>query len=160
MEKRSLKERIKNEYIGQIFANFCGILIILITVAIIIFIGSKGIKTFTQNHYSISEFLFTNNWKPGQENSPSFGALAFILGSTLVSVGAVVISAPIAIALAIFVNVISKGIGNKLIKPSLEVLVGIPSVVYGWVGISVLVPFIKNNVGGMGYSLLSGVLVI
>ena len=160
MEKRSLKERIKNEYIGQIFANFCGILIILITVAIIIFIGSKGIKTFTQNHYSISEFLFTNNWKPGQENSPSFGALAFILGSTLVSVGAVVISAPIAIALAIFVNVISKGIGNKLIKPSLEVLVGIPSVVYGWVGISVLVPFIKNNVGGMGYSLLAGVLVL
>lgn len=159
MEKRNLKERIKNEYIGQIFANFCGILIILITLAIIIFIGTKGIKTFTQNHYSISEFLFTNNWKPGKENS-YFGALAFILGSTFVSVGAVIMSAPIAIALAIFVNIISKGIGNKLIKPSLEVLVGIPSVVYGWVGISVLVPFIKNNVGGMGYSLLAGILVL
>ncbi|MBE6070921.1 MAG: phosphate ABC transporter permease subunit PstC [Clostridium butyricum] len=160
MEKRGLKERIKNEYIGQGFANFCGILIICITLAIIIFIGSKGIKIFTQDHYSISEFLFTNNWNPGEKNSPSFGALAFILGSTFVSVGAVIISAPIAIALAIFVNVISKGIGNKLIKPSLELLVGIPSVVYGWVGISVLVPFIKNNVGGMGYSLLSGILVL
>jgi len=160
MEKRGLKERIKNEYIGQGFANFCGILIICITLAIIIFIGSKGIKIFTQDHYSISEFLFTNNWNPGEKNSPSFGALAFILGSTFVSVGAVIISAPIAIALAIFVNVISKGIGDKLIKPSLELLVGIPSVVYGWVGISVLVPFIKNNVGGMGYSLLSGILVL
>ena len=74
--------------------------------------------------------------------------------------GAVIISAPIAITLAVFVNVISKGLGNKLIKPSLEILVGIPSVVYGWVGISVLVPFIKNHVGGMGFSLLAGILVL
>jgi len=160
MEKRDLKERIKNEYLGQGFAQFCGILIILITVAIIVFIGSKGLKTFTQNGYSIFEFLFSDNWKPGQENSPSFGALAFILGSTFVSIGAVILSAPIAIALAVFVNVISSGIGNKFIKPSLEILVGIPSVVYGWVGISVLVPFIKNNIGGMGYSLLAGILVL
>ena len=120
MEKRGLKERLKNEYIGKAFANFCGILIIFITLAIIVFIGSKGIKTFTQDHYSISKFLFTSNWNPGEKNSPSFGALAFILGSTFVSVGAVIISAPIGIALAIFVNVISKGIGNKLIKPSLR----------------------------------------
>ena len=74
--------------------------------------------------------------------------------------GAVIISAPIAITLAVFVNVISKGLGNKLIKPSLEILVGIPSVVYGWVGISVLVPFIKNHIGGMGFSLLAGILVL
>lgn len=76
------------------------------------------------------------------------------------SVGAIVLSAPIAVSLAIFTNVISKGFGSKVIKPCLEILVGIPSVVYGWVGISVLVPFIKNNFGGMGYSLLSGILVL
>ena len=85
----------------------------------------------------------------------SFGALAFIIGSTLVSMGAVIISAPVAIALGIFVNVISKKLGNKIIKPTLEILVGIPSVVYGWVGVSVLVPFIKQNIGGIGYSSIS-----
>jgi phosphate transport system permease protein len=160
MEKRSFKERLKNEYLGQGFAGICGILIIVITIAIIIFIASKGIRIFTADGYSVTEFLFTNNWKPNKGGEPSFGALGFILGSTMVSIGAVILSAPIAIALAIFVNVISSKFGKKIIKPSLEILVGIPSVVYGWVGISVLVPFIKNNFGGMGFSLIAGILVL
>ncbi|MGG7077408.1 phosphate ABC transporter permease subunit PstC [Clostridium sardiniense] len=159
MKKRSFKERLLNEYLGKGFSSFCGILIILITISIIIFIGSKGIQTFTKGEYSVLEFLFTNNWNP--TGSPkTFGAFAFILGSTLVSLGAVILSAPVAIALGIFVNVISKGFGEKVIKPALEILVGIPSVVYGWVGVSVLVPLIKDNFGGMGFSLLAGVLVL
>ena len=124
MEKRSFKERLFNEYIGKTFATLCGMLIIAVTLSIIIFIGQKGIQTFTKGNYGIVEFLFTNNWNPS-ETPASFGALAFILGSTFVSMGAVIISAPIAITLAVFVNVISKGLGNKLIKPSLEILVGI-----------------------------------
>ena len=160
MNRRSFKERLKNEYLGQSFAAICGILIILITISIIIFITSKGIRIFTQDGYNLLDFLFKNDWKPNKGGEPSFGALAFILGSTLVSIGAVILSAPIAIALAIFVNVISIKFGNSVIKPSLEILVGIPSVVYGWVGISVLVPFIKNHFGGLGFSLLAGVLVL
>ncbi len=159
MKKRSFKERLLNEYLGKGFSSICGILIILITISIIVFIGSKGIQTFTKGEYSILEFLFTNNWNP--TGSPkTFGAFAFILGSTLVSLGAVVLSAPVAIALGIFVNVISKGFGEKVIKPALEILVGIPSVVYGWVGVSVLVPLLKENFGGMGFSLLAGILVL
>lgn len=160
MEKRSFKEKLKNEYLGQGFSGLCGILIIAITIAIIIFIASKGIKLFTVDGYSFTDFLFKNDWKPNKDGELSFGALAFILGSTLVAIGAVILSAPIAVALAIFVNVISNKVGMKLIKPSLEILVGIPSVVYGWVGISVLVPFIKNNFGGMGFSLIAGILVL
>ncbi len=160
MEKRSFKEKLKNEYLGQGFSGLCGILIIAITIAIIIFIASKGIRLFTVDGYSFTDFLFKNNWKPNKDGELSFGALAFILGSTLVAIGAVILSAPIAVALAIFVNVISNKVGMKLIKPSLEILVGIPSVVYGWVGISVLVPFIKNNFGGMGFSLIAGILVL
>ncbi|EKQ53731.1 MULTISPECIES: phosphate ABC transporter permease subunit PstC [unclassified Clostridium] len=160
MEKRSFKERLKNEYLGQGFAGLCGILIIVITISIIVFIASKGLRIFTNDGYSFTEFLFTNNWKPNKGGEPSFGSLAFILGSTAVSIGAVILSAPIAIALAIFVNVISTKFGKKIIKPSLEILVGIPSVVYGWGGISVLVPFIKSSSGGMGFSLIAGVLVL
>ena len=159
MEKRSFKERLLNEYIGKAFANLCGLLIIVVTVSIIVFIGQKGIQTFIKGNFNLVDFLFSNNWKPS-ETPASFGALAFILGSTFISMGSVVLSAPIAIALAVFVNVISKGLGNKIIKPALEILVGIPSVVYGWVGVSVLVPFIKNNIGGMGFSLLAGILVL
>lgn len=159
MKKRNFKERLFNDYIGKAFASFSGILIILITVSIILFIANKGIKTFTRGTFGPLEFLFTNNWAPEGEK-PAFGALSFILGSTFVSMGAVIISAPIAIALGIFVNVIASKIGNSIIKPTLEILVGIPSVVFGWVGISVLVPFIKDHFGGGGFSLLAGILVL
>lgn len=159
MKKRSFKERFFNEHLGKGFSSFCGILIILITILIILFIGSKGIQIFTKGEYSLTQFLFTNNWNPAG-NPKSFGAFAFILGSTFVSLGAVLLSAPVAIALGVFVNVISKGFGEKIIKPSLEILVGIPSVVYGWIGVSVLVPFLKDNFGGMGFSLLAGILVL
>jgi len=159
MEKRSFRERLFNEYIGKIFSTTCGILIIAITAAIIVFIAQKGIQTFTKGTSNIIDFLFTNNWKPNGDTA-SFGALSFIVGSTCVSVGAVILSAPVAISLGVFCNVISKGLGNKLIKPAIEILVGIPSVVYGWVGISVLVPFIKDDFGGMGFSLIAGILVL
>lgn len=159
MEKRSFRERLFNDYIGKIFSTACGMLIIALTAAIIIFIGQKGIQTFTKGTSNIIDFLFTNNWKPDGDTA-SFGALSFIIGSTLVSVGAVLISSPIAISLGVFCNVISSGLGNKVIKPTLELLVGIPSVVYGWVGISVLVPFIKNHFGGMGFSLIAGIVVL
>ncbi|WP_238915481.1 phosphate ABC transporter permease subunit PstC [Clostridium sp. YIM B02555] len=160
MEKRSFKEKLKNEYLGQGFSALCGILIIAITIAIIVFIASKGIRLFTVDGYSITDFLFKNDWKPNKDGELSFGSLAFILGSTLVAIGAVVLSAPIAVALAIFVNVISNKVGMKIIKPSLEILVGIPSVVYGWIGISVLVPLIRNSFGGMGFSMLAGIVVL
>lgn len=159
MKKRNFKEKLINDYIGKILTGFSGILIILITVSIIAFIAQKGIKTFTRGTFGPLEFLFTNNWAPEGEK-PAFGALSFILGSTCISMGAVIISAPIAVALGIFVNVIASKIGNTIIKPTLEILVGIPSVVFGWVGISVLVPFIKDHFGGGGFSLLAGILVL
>ena len=77
----------------------------------------------------------------------SFGALIFIVGSTVVSLGAVIISAPIAIALAIFMNLISPKFGNKVLKPVLELLVGIPSVVYGLLGVTILVPLLRDSFG-------------
>jgi phosphate transport system permease protein len=55
---------------------------------------------------------------------------------------------------------ISTGWGRKIMQPVIELFVGIPSVVYGWIGISVLVPFIRKDIGGMGFSLLAGAIVL
>ncbi|MGL4847657.1 MAG: phosphate ABC transporter permease subunit PstC [Clostridium sp.] len=159
MRKRSIKEKVFTEYIGKSFSIFCGLLIIIVTLAIIFFIGSKGIQSFIRQGMNFIQFVFTDNWNP-MGTPETYGILAFVVGSTLVSIGALVISAPIAIALAIFVNVISKKLGDRFIKPSLEILVGIPSVVYGWVGLMVLVPLVKNIFGGVGFSLLAGILVL
>jgi len=163
MEKKSLVKRIKNEYLGRTFATLCGMLIIVLTLAIIFFVASKGLNIFVKDKYSLVKFLFSGNWKPdltAEKGGAQFGTLIFMLGSVFVSIGAVIISAPIGVALAIFMNQISPKLGEKILQPAMEIFVGIPSVVYGWVGITVLVPFIKRNFGGLGFSLLAGILVL
>ena len=154
----SLKS-IKKEHFGRYLTTLCGILIIAITLSIIFFVASKGIVTFTKGRTTVIDFLFSYNWNPDSEY-PKYGALIFIIGSTLVSLGAVIISTPVGLALAIFMNNISPKLGEKIIQPALELFVGIPSVVYGWVGLSILVPFIKGRFGGIGISLLAGILVL
>lgn len=159
MGKKSLWNKFKNEYFGRSFSIICGLLIVVVTLTIIAFIASKGLNTFIKDGYSIKDFLFSTSWKPDADN-PKFGVFIFIVGSIAVSIGAVIISTPIGIALAIFMNLISPKLGAKLLQPAMELFVGIPSVVYGWVGISVLIPFIKNGVGGIGFSLLAGIIVL
>lgn len=163
MEKTKLLKRFKNEYIGRGYSTFCGLLIIVLTLTIIFFVASKGLNLFLKDKYSLADFLFSANWKPDraiEKGGPQFGTLIFITGSVFVSIGAVILSAPIGISLAIFMNHISPKLGEKILQPAMELFVGIPSVVYGWVGITVLVPFIKRNIGGLGFSLLAGILVL
>ena len=150
---------IKSEYIGRSLVTFCGILIVVITLAIIGFICAKGIQSFTQSGISFGEMLTSTKWNPNSEQ-PAFGALIFIVGSTIVSIGAVLISAPIAIGLAIFMNLISPKFGNRVLKPVLELLVGIPSVVYGLLGVTILIPLLRDSFGGVGFSLVAGIVVL
>lgn len=150
---------IKSEYIGRSLVTFCGILIVVVTLAIIAFICAKGIQSFTQSGISLGEVLTSTNWSPNNEQ-PVFGAVIFIVGSTLVSIGAVLISAPIAIGLAIFMNLISPKFGNRVLKPVLELLVGIPSVVYGLLGVTILIPLLRDSFGGVGFSLVAGIVVL
>ncbi len=133
---------------------------VLTTILIIIFIVGKGIQSFTQSNISLFEMLFSPDWSPNDAQNPRFGALKFITGSIVVSIGAVIIAAPIAIALAIFMNYISPIFGDKILKPVLEILVGIPSVVYGFLGVTILVPIIRNQIGGVGFSLIAGIIVL
>ncbi|MGG0187210.1 phosphate ABC transporter permease subunit PstC [Bacillus rhizoplanae] len=148
---------VKSEYIGRTLVTLCGLLIVAVTLAIIAFICAKGIQSFTQSNISISEVFTSTKWAP---NDGSFGAVIFIVGSTAVSLGAVIISAPIAIALAVFMNLISPKFGNKVLKPVLELLVGIPSVVYGLLGVTILIPLLRDSFGGVGFSLIAGIIVL
>ncbi len=161
MNRRSLFSRIKNEYLGKAYATFCGLVIIVLTLSIIFFITSKGLSTFTKDGYSLSNFIFSSKWKVTDTGANSqFGALIFIAGSAIIALGAVIISTPLAIALAIFMNMISPKLGEKVLQPSMELFVGIPSVVYGWIGISLLVPFVKHLFGGYGLSAFAGIIVL
>jgi phosphate transport system permease protein len=164
-EKTTISQyyRFKHEYLGRTIVSLFGIMLIAVTLTMVFFLVSKGIVTFYANHISIKDFLFSTVWKPERdiaEGGPQVGALIFIVGSVLISGLALIISTPFSVALAIFMTQISPAFGKKILQPVIEIFVGIPSVVYGWIGLSVLVPYLRQVVGGLGFSLLAGSLVL
>ncbi|ASB53836.1 putative ABC transporter permease protein YqgH [Bacillus velezensis] len=120
----------------------------------------KGAAIFFVNGVSPIEFLTSLNWNPTQAK-PEFGALPFIFGSFAVTVLSALIAAPLGIAGAVFMTEIAPTWGKKVLQPVIELLVGIPSVVYGFIGLTVLVPFIGSfKSSGTGHSLLAGTIVL
>lgn len=153
----------KHELGGRSVVTAFGILLIAVTLCLVAFIASRGAMLFVQDHKTIREFLFSTMWQPDREaaaGGPAVGALIFIVGSVLLSMLALFVSSPFSVSTAIFITEISPGLGRKLLQPAIEIFVGIPSVVYGWIGLSVLVPFIRSLFGGLGFSLLAGALVL
>lgn len=160
MKEQKSINYVTSEYLGRIIVTICGLLIVLTTLSIIVFICGKGIQSFTHSHISFVDMFTSTNWSPNDPQHKSYGALIFIVGSTLVSLGAVILSSPIAVAVAIFNNYIAPKFGSSFLKPVLELLVGVPSVVYGFLGVTVLVPFLRGQMGGVGFSLLAGIIVL
>lgn len=152
----------KKEYLGRTVVTIFGVFIILLTLSIACFLFIKGIGTFTIHKHSIFEFLFSSKWKPDEMDGRGFvGAAIFIAGSIEISALALLIATPFSLAAAIFMTEISKGIGSNLLQPAIELFVGIPSVVYGWVGLTVLVPFIASVFHMVyGYGVLAGAIVL
>ncbi|KEI01484.1 phosphate ABC transporter permease subunit PstC [Clostridium botulinum] len=159
MSKENRLSKFKNEYLGRGFSTICGYLIVFITMIILLFITFKGLNLFIKNKYPLSSFLLGTIWNP-ESKSPQFGAIIFLVGSILVVLGSIIVSTPLSIALAIFINVISPKMGEKILKPAMELFVGIPSVVYGWLGITVLIPMLKGVFGGVGFGLLASIIVL
>ncbi|TEB14385.1 Phosphate transport system permease protein PstC [Pelotomaculum sp. FP] len=155
--------KINSDMLGKVLTMGAALLAIVSTIVIIIFISTKGLSTFINTGISVKEFLFSTTWFPDravEDGGPQVGVLAFLLGSIIVSLLAVLVSAPLSIACAVFIQEIAPFWGQRLLQPAIEILAGIPSVVYGYIGLSLLVPFIRNNIGGLGFSVLAGFLVL
>ncbi|MCE4049976.1 MULTISPECIES: phosphate ABC transporter permease subunit PstC [Bacillaceae] len=157
---KSNKTRLNGEVRGRVLVTLCAIIMISATIAITIFLSTKGLQSFIKNGVSPIEFLTSTNWNPTDPESPMYGALPFIFGSFAVTMLAALVAAPLGIGGAIFMTEIAPSWGKKILQPVIELLVGIPSVVYGFIGLTVLVPFIREHVGGLGFSLLSGTIVL
>lgn len=127
----------RREYFGKSLAVLCGMFLIVLTIAIGAFLLAKGMLTFTQFHHSIGEFLFSSAWKPSdtEMGGGQVGAAIYIWGSILTCTLALVISVPFSLATAVFMTQIAPKLGERIIRPAVEIFVGIPSVVYGWVGL-------------------------
>lgn len=143
----------------------CGLFIILLTVSIGLFLIIRGTGTFTKFHHTVWEFLFSSDWSPLDsvtEGGGSVGAAIYICGSLLTCGLALLFITPFSLAAAIFMTEISPKLGTKLFQPAVEIFVGIPSVVYGWIGLTVLVPFIRDAFHAKmgGYSVLAASVVL
>ncbi|WP_369802573.1 phosphate ABC transporter permease subunit PstC [Sporosarcina sp. P1] len=134
-----------------------------ITIAILFLVFSKGLSTFITNDGSVKDFLTGTTWNPAEVNSlgkPIIGALPFIVGSLAVTGISALIAGPLAIGAAIFMSEIAPNAGKRIMQPVIELLVGIPSVVYGFIGLSVVVPFLRDLFPGSGFGIAAGTIVL
>jgi phosphate ABC transporter permease protein PstC len=97
------------------------------------------------------------DWSP---TKGKFGLFPMIIGSLLVTGGALALGVPLGLSCAIFLVEFSKPRVRRVLKPAIELLAGIPSVVYGFLGVVFLVPLIRDHLGGPGLSLLAGALIL
>jgi len=133
-------------------------LVCVATVALItIFIFAQGIPTFRD--VPLTEFLFSTNWSPSAAD-PHYGVLSFIVASFIVTGLSLLFATPISLATAVYLALFAKGRKAAILRESIELLSGIPSIIYGLFGIAVVVPFVRNVFGGNGYSLLSAALIL
>jgi phosphate transport system permease protein len=148
-----------SETLPRVMLLVCAGVVVLSIVAIFGFIAQKGLTTFIKDGVSPIEFFTHTRWVP-QSKNPGYGAFPIILGSLLVTGLALLISTPLSVCAAMFMADIGPARIRGLLQPVVEVFVGIPSVVYGFLGLKLLVPFIRTHVGGLGFSLLAGSLVL
>ncbi|HEM6046069.1 TPA: phosphate ABC transporter permease subunit PstC [Streptococcus suis] len=156
-ELSSPSKNSRLEKFGKVITFLCLSLIVFIVAMILIFVAQRGLSTFFVDGVSITDFLFGSKWEP---SSKVFGALPMISGSFIVTILSAVVATPIAIGAAVFMTEISPKRGAKILQPVIELLVGIPSVVYGFIGLQVVVPFVRSIFGGTGFGILSGVFLL
>ena len=130
---------------------------IFVVFLILLFTLREGMPAFQE--IGLRDFLTGNVWRPGQEQ---FGILAMIAGSVLVTIGAILLGVLLALGAAIFLAEVAPPWVRSIVRPAVELLAGIPSVVYGLFGMVVLVPLVRRipAPGNTGFGLLSASIVL
>ncbi len=126
--------------------------------ALIVYLAYMGLKTFFVDRVDPLHFLFSSDWT-SDPNRP--GALVFIVGSLSITLFAICVGGPFGVAVGIFLSQLAPKRLALFMKPAIEILVGIPSVVYGWLGLTLLVPLIREHAGSpTGFGLLTAGIVL
>jgi phosphate transport system permease protein len=145
----------RNEKLTRLALLMIAFSAVSILAIITIFIFSEG--TPIMFRYGFKKFLFGLDWYPTEK---SFGLLPMITGSVMVTAGALILGVPFGLACAVFLTEFSSKRLRRVVKPVIELLAGIPSVVYGFMGVVILVPFIRETLGGPGLSVLAASIIL
>ena len=148
------KSHVKEKIMEAVFM-LCACVSILSVALICIFLFANGIPAMTK--IGFFDFIFGRKWKPSNE---IFGIFPMIIGSIYITAGAIIIGVPIGILTAVFLARFCPEKLYKIIKPAVDLLAGIPSVVYGFFGLCVIVPFVRKHIGGDGNSILTASILL
>lgn len=146
--------KIKEKFWEIIFllaAGFSFLAVLLIC----LFLFANGIPAIQK--IGVADFLFGTKWKPGND---LYGIFPMILGSFYVTAGAVILGVPVGLMTAVFLSKFCPEWLHKILKPAIDLLAGIPSVVYGFFGLMVIVPAVRNVFGGNGSSILTASILL
>jgi len=124
---------------------------------ICVFLFAQGLPAIL--NIGIINFLTGTDWRPTW-SPPLFGILPMIIGSLYVTAGAILFGVPVGIFAAVFMAKFCPRSIYKVLKPAINLLAGIPSVVYGYFGMVVLVPFVRQNFGGNGNSIFTASILL
>lgn len=145
-----MKEKVIEKILMLLAFSAIGALLLMT-----IFIFKEGMPIIFKA--GIGNFLFSTHWAPTRGY---FGVFSMIVSSLFVTTGALIIGVPLALACAITLAEFAPLRLTRILKPTIELLAGIPSVVYGFLGVVLLVPIIRDYLGGPGLSLLSASIIL
>ena len=154
MPKRSM------ENVGLGLTGACVVLVALVVLTLIVMVAEQGLTTFFVDGVDFGSFISGQNWIP---TDGRYGALPLIMGSFSVTILSTIFALPVALGSAIFVVEVRPVFGRKVFQPLVELLVGIPSVVYGLIGLTVVNAAMRSifgDVAGTGAGILSGAIVL
>ncbi len=145
---------VKEGIARALFATAAGVSILAVAL-ICVFLFVNGVPALAE--IGLPDFLFGTTWRPGND---LYGILPMIVGSIYVTAGAIVVGVPAGLLCAIFLSRYASAKAAALLKPGVELLAGIPSVVYGFFGLMIIVPFIRTYLAGRGMSLLAAAVLL
>jgi len=120
-----------------------------------------SVKILPTSNILFSDFFTGKEWMPTSTPSPQFGVLPLILGTLWVSIIAILIALPLGLGVAIYMSELASENIRKILKPTIELLAGIPSVVYGFFGLVVIVPLLQKALNlPVGETALAGSLIL
>lgn len=157
-EKNANNRKYILEKLSSKIFLFCALLSVISLFLIVGFVFYKGAIPFLVDGYNFFDFLFGVDWVPSENK---YGILPMIVASLYATMGALIIGVPIGLFTAIFLAEIAPKKVAKIISPAVQLLAGIPSVLYGVFGLSLIVPFLQNQLNLVkGQSLIAVILVL
>ncbi len=145
----------RSEKVAEVTLTVIGLCSVAVLGLIILFIFRESLPAFAT--VGFFKFITGTTWAPGKG---IYGILPMIAGSIAVTAGALVVGMPLGLGSAIYLSEFASKKTAQVLKPTIELLAGIPSVVFGFIGLTVLVPFIRDRLGGPGFSVLASSLVL